>query len=405
MTALSTHAASGAPLISGFDHATDPALLADHFREWTRMQAEMRAFRSDIAQPFGYDLWYLLRHADINAALQDPALFSSRTVQYLGESSQRLLPEELDPPEHTKYRQLLSRPLSPGNVAKMEEAVRERCAVLIDNIQAKGSCDFVTDVALRFPTAVFLHLMGLPVSQAEEFVGLARTVLHTTGDEDPDQAIRGNAALQIVGVLARYLEARKTEPRGDLLTLLSQASIDGAPLSHEDLLAMGFLLYLAGLDTVANVLAYSIRHLAEHPQLRSELTADPERWPSAIEEFLRFYSIATTARVVTSDVEFAGCPMKAGDRVVLPTAAAGRDPELFAHATEFDPNRSANRHVAFGAGPHRCVGAHLARLEMRIFFEEWHRRIPEYAVASGADIREHVGAVAGMKQLPLVWRP
>ncbi|MCU1454188.1 MAG: Cytochrome [Acidimicrobiales bacterium] len=391
------------PLRSGFDHSTDPALVAGHFAEWTRLQAETRAFRSDIAEGLGYDLWYLLRFDDIHDALQDPGLFSSSSVQYLGASSQQLIPEELDPPEHGTYRQLLSRPLSPGNVLKMEDEVRALCASLIDDLVARGGCDVLRDFGLRFPTTVFLKLMGLPSDQVDTFVALAQAVLHTTNDDDPDQAIRGGAAIEIVGHLAAGLEARRAEPRDDLLSQLLAAEVDGEPIGELELYAMTFLLYLAGLDTVANVLAYSFWHLAEHPDQRQALLDDPGDWPVAIEELMRLYSIATTVRVVTRDVEYAGCPMKAGDRVVLPTAAAGRDPAQFERAGELVADRKPNRHLAFGGGPHRCVGAHLARLELRVAMEEWHARIPHYRLAEAATIHEHVGPVAGPDHVPLVW--
>jgi cytochrome P450 len=396
-------AAVSVPTHAGFDHSTDPQLLADHYAEWTRLQAEQRAFRSEVAGE--YDLWYLLQHDDINEAFKDTELFSSRTVQYLGETMQTLLPEELDPPEHGKYRRILNPSLSPDAVAKLEPEIRERCVGLIEEVADAGQCDFVRDIALRFPTAIFLQLMGLPVDHVDELVALARTILHTTAEHDPDFSIRATAAFEIVGHLTAAFEARRAQPADDLVSALLAGSVDGRPLTDDELVGMGFLLYLAGLDTVANVLSYSIRHLAGDDALRASLSSDPERWPTAVEEFLRFYSIATTARVVTRDAEFAGCPMRAGDRVVLPTAAASRDPHVFDHADTFDPDRPANRHMAFGAGPHRCVGAHLARLELRVAMEEWHRRIPDYAVAPGAVIHEAVGAVAGMDSLPLTWTP
>lgn len=391
------------PLRAGFDHSCDPGLLAGHFAEWSTLRSETPAFRSDRAAEFGYDLWYLLRYDDIHAALHDTELFSSSTVQYLGNSSQRMVPEELDPPEHTKFRQLLSRPLSPGNVLKLEDEVRARCTSLIDEIASRGKCDYVHDFALRFPTRMFCSIMGLPVEHTDELVALAQTVLHLPSEEDPTMETRGGAVLEIVGHLAEGFDARRQHPEDDLMSQLVAARIDEEPMSDEDRFAMGFLLFLAGLDTVANVLAYSTRHLAEDPSLRVALTEDPSRWPIAIEELLRLYSIASTSRVVTRDTVFAGCPMKAGDRVVLPTAAAGRDPDQFDRADDLVVGRAPNRHLAFGAGPHRCVGAHLARLELRVAMEEWHRRIPIYELAPGAMITEHVGAVAGMDSLPLVW--
>jgi cytochrome P450 len=387
-------------LLPGFDHSTAPALLDDHYAEWTRLQADHRAFRSDIAD--GYDLWYLLRHEDMHEVLTDSTRFSSRTVQYLGEPIQTMLPIELDPPAHGRYRQLLTGDFAPGVVARLEPAIRERCGALIDTFVSRGSCDFVEEFAFRLPTAIFLDMMGFDVARTDELVALSKAVLGG-GDDDPDGTVRMAAAFEIVALLMSGFEARRLDPADDILTTLVQSTIDDAPLSDDDLIAFGFLLYIAGLDTVANLLAYSMRHLAREPDLRRSLVAAPERWPSAVEEFLRYFGIASVVRVATDDVELAGCPMKAGDRIVLPVAAAGRDPRAFPDADRFDPDRAPNRHLAFGAGPHRCLGAHLARLELRLVMEEWHNRIPDYGIPAGTVTTEHVGPVAGLKGLPLVW--
>jgi len=387
----------------GFDHATSPDLLSGSFDGWTRLRAEGRAFRSDIAG--SYDLWYLLRYEDIRAALQTYELFSSRSVQYLGDSPQKMLPEELDPPEHAKYRRLLNAPLAPSSVRAREDQIRALCAALVDEIAPHGECDFLTAFAQRFPTTIFMDLMGLPADKTADFIGRARTVLHLSPEEDADFSRRATAAMEIIADIGAAVAAHRAEPRDDMISHLLRSTVDDRALTEDELYQLGFLLYLAGLDTVANVLTYSFRYLAGNPGLRRLLGDEPDRIPDAVEEFLRFFSIASTVRVVTRDAQFAGCPMKAGDRVVLPTAAAGRDGDQFLHPDEIRLDRFPNPHLAFGAGPHRCPGAHLARLELRIALEEWHRRIPHYELASDQPIVETVGAVAGLSALPLRWRP
>jgi len=203
--------------------------------------------------------------------------------------------------------------------------------------------------------------------------------------------------------LGELINARRKEPRDDLVSYLTRATIDDRQLTDMELLAISFLLYMAGLDTVAGMLTYIFRHLAEHPNHRSRLREHPETIPDAVEEFLRYYAIVTTARFVTRDVEFAGCPMHAGDRVVLPTAASGRDPKQLADADKFIIDRPQNRHLSFGAGPHRCLGSHLARVELAVAIEEWHKRIPDYRIEPRANITQHVEGVAGLDTLPLVW--
>jgi cytochrome P450 len=398
-----TSESPGVPFRAGFDHATSPELVGASFDGWSRLRAESAAFRSDIAG--SYDLWYVLRYGDIRAALQNHELFSSRSVQYLGDSPQRLLPEELDPPEHAKYRRLLNAPLSPSAIRAREDQIRTLCNTLIDEIAPHGECDFLTGFAQRFPTAIFLDLMGLSVSKAPEFIARAQTVLHVNSRQDPDFSQRATAAMEIVADIGAAVASRRQTPRGDMISSLVSATVDDRPLTDDELYQLGFLLYLAGLDTVANVLTYSFRFLAGRPDLRSLLRDEPDKIPQAVEELLRLFSIASTVRVVTEDTVFAGCPMKAGDRVVLPTASAGRDGGQYLRPDEFKLDRFANAHLAFGAGPHRCAGAHLARLELRIALEEWHRRIPDYELAGDQPVTEYVGAVAGLTALPLRWQP
>jgi cytochrome P450 len=314
-----------------------------------------------------------------------------------------MIPEELDPPEHAKYRRLLNAPLAPGAVRARTGQIRAQAVSLIDDLAPRGGCDFLADFAQNFPTTIFMNVMGLPAEKTAEFISRAPTVLHVTAAQDPDFSKRGAAALEIIADIAAAVAARRARPRDDMLSLLVNSTVDDRPLNEDELYELGFLLYLAGLDTVANVLTYSFRYLAGNPRLRRRLRDEPDLIPDAVEEFLRYFSIASTVRVVTRDAEFAGCPMKSGDRVVLPTASAGRDGGQYPDPDEFRLDRIPNPHLAFGAGPHRCAGAHLARLELRIALEEWHRRIPDYELADDTPIPEHVGAVAGLTALPLRW--
>jgi cytochrome P450 len=227
--------------------------------------------------------------------------------------------------------------------------------------------------------------------------------MRTPPESDPDGEIRAGFMLSIAGYLGELLAARRAERRDDIISYLVGCSVDGRPLTDAELMEMCFLLYMAGLDTVAGMIGFMFWHLAEHPDHRRALVADESLIPDAVEEFLRYYSIVNTSRVVTRDADFGGCPMKAGDRAVLPTAAANRDPRAFTDADAFVIDRRPNRHIAFGAGPHRCLGSHLARLELRVALEEWHRRIPEYGIADGATVRQDVSGVSVVENLPLVW--
>ena len=253
--------------------------------------------------------------------------------------------------------------------------------------------------------------MGTPAEGAEEFLAWmntmarAQTAMETGADLTPEMMTEAGAVTgKLMDYMSAVVEERRAEPRDDIVSYLLTCEVDGRPLSDDELRTMLFLLYVAGLDTVAGELGYAFLHLAEHPEHRQMITEEPETIPAFLEEVLRMNAIVTTARLVTADTEFAGCPMKKGDRLVLPTAAANLDPAEFDEPLTFVADRPANRHITFGAGPHRCLGSHLARLELRVAMEEWHRRIPDYRIADGAVVEHRVaGGVGGLRGLPLVW--
>ncbi|MFI6516478.1 cytochrome P450 [Spirillospora sp. NPDC050679] len=375
--------------LAGRRRAGETARLLDALRD------EHRAFRSS----FGKGFWVLTRHEDILAAHKDPGLFSSASVTALDpDPSYRWIPEMLDPPEHTVWRRLLRPHFAPAAIEAMEGRVRAHCAELVGEIAAKGACEFVTDFAQRFPTVIFLELMGLPAERLAEFLAWEHAILH--GPPDANRA-RLAAMGEVVAMFTGLIAERRADPRDDLVSAALTWRIDGAPVPEEDLLAFCLLLFMAGLDTVTGQLSYTFWHLATHPEDRAVLRERPEAVPDAIEEFLRAHSIVLPGRRLTRDAEVAGCPMKAGDMVMMPLTMANRDPAVFADPARVVLDRTANRHLAFGAGPHRCLGAHLARLELRVALEEWHRRIPDYALDGEAV--EHAYGLLGMDELPLRW--
>lgn len=390
------------PLLPRFNHETDARLVREYPAVWDGYRQQSRAFRSDAA---GWDVWYLLGFDEVREAFQRSDLFSSRVVIPFAPEKDQMpwIPLTLDPPEHQKYRRLLNPWFSEATAKEITPRVRERCIELIESFRSAGRCDLVSHFARLYPTTIFMKIMGLPVEESGKFLGWIDEMMHTTDAADPDRSIRMHAQQTVAQYLGELINARRKDARDDLVTYLTRATVDDRPLTDMELLAISFLLYMAGLDTVAGMLTYIFRHLAEHPEHRKTLRERPESIPDAVEEFLRYYAIVTTSRVVTRDTEFGGCPMRAGDRVVLPTAAANRDPQQIAEAEEFELGRSQNRHLSFGAGPHRCLGSHLARVELAVAIEEWHRRIPDYRIEPAAKITQHVAGVAGLDTLPLVW--
>jgi cytochrome P450 len=385
----------GAAHYGGFRPAGTYWAMFDQLREEA-------PFSHSTDGPQGY--WLFTRHEAVLQGRQSPNLFSaSSLVHYEPDPPYQWIPVMLDPPEHAKYRQLLSAHFSPGTIERMAGRVQQRCREILDGLAARTSCDFVQDFARIYPTTIFMELMGLPVSEAPRFMAWEALILHGNPETDPDRSKAYQAMLDVQDYFRVLAARRRAEPADDLVSHLVQCTIDGVPLSEEDLLSTCLLMFMAGLDTVTAQLSYTFWHLATHPDDRRRIVEDPAIIPSALEEFLRYYAIVNTGARATQDVVFQGCPVKQGDMVLFPFASACRDERSFDHALEFDIERTPNHHIAFGAGPHRCVGSHLARRELRVALEEWHQRIPDYRLAEGAELIEHGGGVMGLENLPLVW--
>ena len=370
-----------------------------HQDELDRLRARYPFFWSSWAQGF----WVLTGIESIRDAYQDPRTFSSSAmVAYEPDPPYMWIPEQLDPPLHTKWRQLLAPRFSPGSINRLEDRVRQRCIELIEPFADRGHVDFLRDFARRYPTSIFMELMGLPTAEADKFMKWEEEILHLPSDQDPDRSRAYTAMNEVNAYFGDLIEARRQEPRDDLVSEALAWRIDGEAIPTDALLSFCLLMFMAGLDTVTIQLSYSWWHLATHDDDRRRIVSDPSIIPSAIEELLRYYSFVAPARKVMTDVEHHGCPMKEGDMVLLPLCAATRDPAAFVDADKVILDRQVNNHVAFGVGPHRCLGSHLARRELKVAFEEWHKRIPEYRLPEGIEVLQH-GGMFGIDNLELVW--
>jgi cytochrome P450 len=357
--------------------------------------------RSEEAQ--GY--WIFTDQATIQSGLQQPELWSSSVIVATDPTpAYRWIPVMLDPPEHTKWRRVLGGYLTPGRVKAMEADQRRLAKEIVEGIKARGQCDFVTDFARVFPSTIFLELMGMPQEKLAEFLEWEDMILHQNPESDPDNSIRMGGMAKVQQFFAGLVAERRANPDPEASDIVSAAvrwEIDGAPATDEDILNCLLLLFMAGLDTVASQSSYALLHLATHPEHRQRVAADPSVIPHVVEEVLRAYPIVQTARKATRDATFGGCPVKAGDMALFPLAAAGRDESVYPEARSVDLDRETTRHISFGAGPHFCLGSHLARQELVILLEEWHRQIPEYEL-TGTPM-EHGGGVWGLNSLGLRW--
>ena len=390
---------SGACPVDEYSTTGPRAEPLHYFKRFDELRERNRPFfRTESAQ--GY---YVFVDKDVILdGLQRPELFSSSViVPEEPDPPYKWIPVMLDPPEHTKWRHLLASWFSPRTVERMADAQRVFAADLVDGIVDRGSCDFVADFAGLFPTTIFLQILGAPIDMLPTFMEWEHQILH--GEGEPED--RFGAMMQVVAYFNELLDERRTsdEVGDDIVSVALQWEIDGEPVDNDDILSCLLLLFMAGLDTVAAQLTYGMHHLATNAADRRRLAQDPVLVPDAVEEILRTFPIVQTARKVTSDAEFHGCPLKAGDMVVFPLASANRDERAFADATTFRIDRGPTRHIGFGAGPHRCLGSHLARQEMAIALDEWHKRIPDYHLDRSRIATEHCGGVYGLDALPLAW--
>ncbi|WP_116996894.1 cytochrome P450 [Desertimonas flava] len=381
-------------------------VAAGHYWAATgELREETPAFFNDHAQ--GY--WVVTRHDAVKDLYQRTDLFSSESfTAWEPNPPYRFVPTQIDPPEHIKYRQLLNPKFSPGAVGRAEGPAREIAERLISQIAPSGRCDFVADFAIRFPTEVFLTVIGLPPADADLLVPWVEDFfLGLNGAEDKVggmvaalEGIRG----YFVDLLAQRRET-PADPETDLIQHLLESEVDGEPLSDTVLLDMCTVLVLAGLDTTRGQLGYLFQFLAERPDVRQQIVDDPSLIPACVEESLRLHSITIAdARKATKDAEFHGCPVRAGDMVMGLVAAANRDPRHYESPDEFRLDRKGNHHFGFAGGPHRCLGAHLARREMIVAVEAWHAAIPHYEIDEGAELRERGGQLT-LISLPLHWTP
>lgn len=344
------------------------------------------------------------KHEDVLTVLRNPEVFSSSDDAIDIGQVRPLIPLQLDPPEQTKYRKLMAPLFAPAAIAKLEGRTRSLVTKLIDAVAEDGHCNFHQAVAEPLPCTVFLELLGLPLSRAREFIELKDGIIRPPAESPEERlAMVKEVGQKIYAVLEEVVDERAAEPREDFISGFLASEVDGERLSREDVIDIGYLFFLAGLDTVTATLDCSIAYLAQHPKHRQELVDDPSLIPEAIEELLRFESpVGGVPRIATQDTLLSGCPIKAGTRVSVSIGSANTDERFWEHPDSVDFHREVNKHIGFGAGAHRCLGSHLARMELRVTLEEWHLRVPSYQLAPGTEL-VYTAGLRQVENLDLVW--
>jgi cytochrome P450 len=387
----------------------DPRYVNDPFSIWDDLRGRCPIAHTDRRK----SSWLPTRYDDITDIAHDIAHFSSLKVAVIpGDEDEDpnadfegpnleygLPPISADPPLHTWTRRLLLPWFSHKRVDSYVPLTRELCRGLLHQFADKGHADAAADYAQQIPVRVIARILGVSTDLSDTFTGWVRDVLEFA--DEPERRQRGAEGL--LNYFLGELEERRRHPGEDLMSELLTTEVDGQPVDDGIVLGMAALVLIAGVDTTWSAIGSSLWHLATHPEDRKRLATEPELMPTAVEELLRAYAPVTMAREVTEDIEYHGCPMKAGDKVLMNFPAANRDPAAFEQPDVVQLDRAHNRHVAFGSGIHRCAGSNLARMELQVALEEWMARIPEFALAEGREITWAGGQVRGPRILPVVF--
>jgi len=387
----------------------DAVLDDDPHPTWKRLRDEAPVYRNDH-----FDFWALSRYADVEAASRDTATFSSShgtVLELMGPhlvgSGQMIF---MDPPEHTMYRQLVSRAFTPRRMAMLDDHVREVSAELLDGLFGRPSFDYVQDFAAQLPSRIISRLVGVPEDEREEQRVNIDEMFHIDPERGMINDIAFLARVRVHEYLLDLVKRHQAAPAvfgDDMINVLIGAEItddDGSTrrLTDEELVVFTLLLYVAGTETVMRLLGNAAVILAAHPDQRAELVADPSLIGGAIEELLRYEAPSPVqGRWVLRDTVVHGVPIPAGSKVLLLTGSAGRDEREYPDADRFDIHRDIRKHVTFGYGVHYCLGASLARTEGRIALEETLRRYPEWEVDPARTVRQHTSTVRGWTEVGL----
>lgn len=384
-----------------------PHLARDY--DFTDMQGETDTTRHFLKLRNGPDLfytsrlgghWVATRHADMEYIISNNEDFSSLHSS-LPRNPFRLPLLESDEPIHADYRNLLAPFFTPKSIGNLEQKARDIAVKLIDELLPRGECDFPRDFGKKLPTIILMNLLGLPDSETPYLLGLSERMVFGGSQEAVGAAFQELATY----IATKILPQRRANPGSDIFSALVKGTIEGGRrMTDEEIVTLGCLLIGAGLDTVASTMGFVAMFLAQHPAHRRQLIDQPERLPKALEEILRRHHIANICRVATRDLEINGVTIKAGDVIFTPLILAGLDERRYPDPMTVNFDRADTKHLGFGRGPHQCIGAFLARTELRVFITEWLKRIPDFEIEPGAMPIMKAGKTNALFHLPLVWQ-
>lgn len=354
--------------------------------------------------------WCVTGYDDVVTVNRDNATFSSaERLVFMWDpddenlEQQRLLMLNMDPPLHTRYRRLINKGFTPRMVSELESTMRKRTTDIIDRVADKGECDFVTEVAAELPLQVIADLMGVPQEDRHKLFEWSNRMI---GADDPEygitEEIAQHASMELYAYASQLAEHKRANPKDDLISVLTQSEVDGEKLSDLELDLFFLLLSVAGNETTRNLISHGMVDLLNNPDQLEKVRKNRELLPGTVEEMLRYASpVMHFRRTATTDIELGGQQIKAGDKVVIWYISANRDEKVFEDPYTFDIERTPNEHVAFGGGgPHFCLGANLARLEINVMFDEVLDRLDDIELTAPVS-RLRSNFINGLKHIPL----
>lgn len=383
-------------LLDGHWYASQP------YEDWTWMREHAPVYRDPVNE-----VWAITRYEDVLAIEKDPVTYSShRAPRPHGDHLPMII--SMDGREHTMRRKLVSRGFTPRRVRDHEATIRRICTEIIDRVAPRGECDFVWDIAAPLPLLLIADMLGFPPESYDDLLRWSDDLIRGTTINDPDAAMKAaEAGLAFrefqLGVIA---DRRSKPPQDDLVSILCHAEIDGERLGDEDIIQESLLILIGGDETSRHVMTDGMLALLENPDQMEILRADPSGIEVGVEELLRWVTpIKNMSRTVTREVTLRGETLHEGDQLILMYPAANRDPRVFDDPDTLDVRRNPNPHLAFGFGPHFCMGASLARLELRVMFGELLRRLPDLRLAGDPLPRRSSNFISGPEAMPVAFTP
>lgn len=396
-----------ADLVVDYDPQAGPEVMAFP-------PAALNAFRDKriFFTPFGGGFWVFTRYADIKDAMQNYEAFPQWGTMTPNWTGRKHIPLRLNPPEHHKYRKMLMLMFSPRRLEQLEPIIRQTAHDRLREVAPRGRCEFMADFALPLPAATYCELLGLPRDSFAAFNQISHDLVFGAEEVRREQgreaglAFRERIVNQIDDIIMDVIAQRRRQQGGDIVSFLVEAQVDERPLTDEEILSIASLLFFAGTDSTGSMIAYAVSFLATHPEHRQQLVNDPSLIAKASEELIRIHGFHHNVRDVAHDIDIAGVHMRAGDRILVHTGGANHDPEAFPDPDSVDFERNAGTNLTFGTGIHRCLGAPLARLQLKVALEEFNAVIPDYRIPEGQAI-EYVGGQSKVQpeKLPLEFTP